>query len=56
MATLYPSQPTPSFLKKYTRNVYNRVQHTQHTHADHGSNDEASLTLQVRFSEPNGVI
>ena len=50
MTTFYPSQPTPSFLKKYAKNVYNRVQHDAHAHHMNGfeNNDEASLHLQVR--------
>lgn len=47
MTTLYPSQSTPSFLKKYTRNVYNRVQYNAH-HDGHQNIDEAQLSLQVR--------
>lgn len=48
MTTFYPSQPTPQFLKKYTRNVYNRVQHNAH-HDSNGQqlSDETPLSLQV---------
>lgn len=58
MATLYPPpQPTPQFLKRYTRKVYNQV----HNHgpaplspqyasqAFDGCSEDSSITLQVRF-------
>lgn len=47
MTTIYPSQSTPQFLKKYTRNVFNRVQHNAHVDGGHLNNDEAALALQV---------
>lgn len=47
MTTMYPSQSTPQFLKKYTRNVYNRVQHNAHVENGHLNNEEAALALQV---------
>lgn len=46
MTTFYPSQSTPSFLKKYTKTVYNRVQHDAHTNG-HNASEEHSLHLQV---------
>lgn len=46
MTTFYPSQPTPSFLKKYAQNAYNRVHHEAHN--GNSGSDEASLALQVR--------
>lgn len=49
MTTFYPTQPTPQFLKKYSRNVYNRVHHNlQHDSNQANGVDEASLALQVR--------
>jgi len=51
MTTFYPNQPTPSFLKRYTKNVYNRVQHDAHVNG-HGHSDEASLHLQPYRSTP----
>jgi hypothetical protein len=53
MTTFYPSQPTPQFLKKYTRNVYNRVQHNaHHDHNGQQSADETPLSLQPYRSTP----
>lgn len=51
MTTFYPSQPTPSFLKKYTKNVYNRVQHDSHQNGFE-NNSEASLHLQPYRTTP----
>lgn len=48
MTTFYPNQPTPSFLKKYARNAYNRAQHDAHYNGN--NNDEAAIDLQVRFN------
>jgi hypothetical protein len=50
MTTLYPAQPTPSFLKKYTKNVYNRVHYNQAHHDGHQNYDEAQIDLQVSIS------
>lgn len=49
MTTYYPNhhQPTPSFLKKYARNAYNRAQH------DAQQYDEAAISLQVRTFATN---
>ena len=47
MTTLYPNQPTPQFLKKYTRNVYNRV-HQNALYANGQSADDTPIALQVR--------
>lgn len=46
MTTFYPNQPTPSFLKKYARNAYQRAQHDAHYNGN--NNDEAAIDLQVR--------
>lgn len=48
MTSVYPSQSTPSFLKKYTKSVYNRVQYNAHHDAHHQNMDEAAIDLQVR--------
>lgn len=56
MTTFYPSQPTPQFLKKYTRNVYNRVQNTAHFENGQQTNDDAALSLQVRPKKISLVI
>jgi hypothetical protein len=50
MTTFYPNQPTPSFLKKYAKNAYNRVQHDAHYNGN--SNDEAAIDLQPYRSTP----
>ncbi|KAG5678488.1 hypothetical protein PVAND_008157 [Polypedilum vanderplanki] len=51
MTTLYPTQSTPSFLQKYTKNVYNRVQYNAH-HDGNVNMDEASISLQPYRSTP----
>jgi len=52
MTSVYPSQPTPSFLQKYTRRVYNHAQYNAHHPDGHQNMDEASLTLQPYRSTP----
>lgn len=55
MTSVYPSQPTPSFLQKYTKNIYNRV-HYNHAHHDgHQNMDEAAIDLQVSPYGPFSV-
>lgn len=51
MTSVYPSQPTPSFLQKYTKNVYNRMHCNAH-HPDHQNMDEAAISLQPYRSTP----
>lgn len=53
MTTFYPSQPTPSFLKKYAQNAYNRVHHDAHLNGNNGLED-TSLALQVRTRDIRG--
>lgn len=46
-----PPQSTPQFLKRYTKNVYNRVQNTGaplSPQFSDGSVEDTSLNLQVR--------
>jgi hypothetical protein len=50
MTTFYPNQPTPSFLKKYARNAYQRAQHDAHYNGN--NNDEAAIDLQPYRSTP----
>lgn len=47
MTSVYP-QSTPSFLDKYTKHVYHRVQYNAH-HEAHQNMDEAAIALQVRI-------
>lgn len=51
MTSVYPSQSTPSFLKKYTKSVYNRVQYNAH-HDGHQNMDETAISLQPYRSTP----
>lgn len=53
MTTLYQSQnqPTPSFLKKYTRNVYNHVVHDAHLNG-HNLMDDSAIQLQPYRTTP----
>lgn len=57
MTTVYPSQSTPQFLKKYTRNVYNRVHHNAHNDFNSQQNsDETPISLQVSLIEKNHLL